>query len=106
FAMNPRLIYLFTTPMTEPLTVFCATGLFYYLLRWTEDESWKPFAMAALMAFAGTLTRYEGWAIAAAAVVMVPILARRQRIASGILFAGAAAVGPMLWMLYNMFYFD
>lgn len=106
FAMNPRLIYLFTTPMTEPLMVFCATGLFYYLLRWTEDESWKTFALAALMAFAGTLTRYEGWAIAATAVVMVPILARKQRIASAILFAGAAATGPMLWMLYNMFYFD
>ncbi len=106
FAMNPRLIYLFTTPMTEPLMVFCATGLFYYLLRWTEDGSWKTFAMAALMAFAGTLTRYEGWAIAATAVVMVPIVARKQRIASAILFAGAAAAGPMLWMLYNMAYFD
>jgi hypothetical protein len=106
FALNPRLIYLFTTPMTEPLMVFCASGLFYYLLRWTEDGTWKPFALAALMAFAGTLTRYEGWAIAATAAAMIPILARKQRIASTILFAGAAAFGPMLWMLYNMVYFD
>src|SRR5207248_243216 len=70
------------------------------------DGSWKPFAMASLMALAGTLTRYEGWALAATAVVMIPFLARRQRIASTILFAGAAVTGPMLWMLYNMFYFD
>jgi hypothetical protein len=106
FALNPRLIYLFTTPMTEPLMVLCAAGLFYYLLRWTEDESWKAFGLAGLMAFAGTLTRYEGWAVAGAAVVMVPILARRQRVASTILFAGAACLGPMLWMIYNMVYFD
>src|SRR5947207_2507974 len=106
FALNPRLIYLFATPMTEPLMVFCAVGLFYYLVPWSEDGSWKPFAMASLMVLAGTLTRYEGWALAATAVVMIPFLARRQRIASTILFAGAASTGPMLWMLYNMFYFD
>src|SRR5262245_25645335 len=106
FALNPRLIYLFTTPMTEPLMVFCAAGLFYYLLRWAEESRWKFFAMASLMVFAGTLTRYEGWALAATAVVMVPFLAKRQRVASTILFAGAAVTGPLLWMLYNMFYFD
>src|SRR5438046_753997 len=27
FALNPRTIYLFTTPMTEPLMIFCAAGL-------------------------------------------------------------------------------
>jgi len=106
FALNPRLIYLFATPMTEPLMVFCAAGLFYYLLRWSEEGGWNLFAMASLMVFAGTLTRYEGWALAAIAVVMIPFLARQQRVASTILFAGAAAVGPMLWMLYNMIYFD
>lgn len=106
FALNPRLIYLFTTPMTEPLMVFFAAGLFYYLLLWTEDGSWKSFAMAALMVFAGTLTRYEGWALAATAIVIIPFLARQQRIASTILFAGAAVTGPLLWMLYNLIYFD
>jgi len=106
FALNPRLIYLFSTPENEPLMVLCATGLLYYMVRWTEDESWKAFAMASLMAFAGTLTRYEGWAIAATMVVLVPFLARKQRIASTILFTGAAVAGPMLWMLFNMIYFD
>ena len=106
FALNPRLIYLFTTPENEPLMIVCAAGLFYYLLRWTQDENWKDLALAALFAFAGTLTRYEGWALAATATVLIPILARKQRAASTILFAGAAAAGPMLWMLFNMIYFD
>lgn len=106
FALNPRLIYFFTTPMTEPLMIFCAAGLVYYLMQWSEDENWRAFAMACLMVFAGTLTRYEGWAIAATSAVMIPILARKLRAASTVLFTGAACAGPMLWMLFNMVYFD
>ena len=67
FALNPHLIYLFTTPENEPLMILCATGLVYYLVRWIQDENWRDFALAALFAFAGTWTRYEGWAMAAAA---------------------------------------
>ena len=106
FALNPRLIYLFTTPMTEPLMILCASGLVFYLTLWVDTESWRPFAWACLMACAGTLTRYEGWAIAAVAIPVVFIVSRRQRVAATILFAGASSLGPMLWMIYNMVYFE
>src|SRR5947209_604815 len=94
FALNPHLIYLFTTPENEPLMILCATGLVYYLVRWIQDENWRDFALAALFMFAGTWTRYEGWALAAAATLLVPIVTRKRRVASSIIFAGAAAVGP------------
>src|SRR5262245_9530976 len=55
FSLNPRLIYLFTTPMTEPLMILCAAGLVFYLVRWVDSQSWRPFALACLMVFAGTL---------------------------------------------------
>jgi len=106
FALNPRLIYFFTTPMTEPLMIMCAAALVYYLMMWIQTESWKSFTLAAFMAFAGTLTRYEGWAIAAAAIPVVFVVAKRERLAATVLFAGAASLGPMLWMIYNMVYFD
>jgi hypothetical protein len=106
FAMNPRLIYLFTTPENEPLMIFCAAGLSYYLLRWAQDESWPDLALAAVFAFAGTWTRYEGWALAATACVVVSIITRTRRITSTLLFTGGAALGPMLWMLFNMIYFE
>ncbi len=106
FALNPHLIYLFTTPENEPLMILCASGLLYYLVLWTRDEDWRSFAMAALFVFAGTWTRYEGWALAAAVAVLIPFIARKHRLASTILFTGAASAGPMLWMLYNMVYFD
>jgi hypothetical protein len=106
FALNPRLIYFFTTPENECLMVFCAAGLTYYLVRWTQIQTWRDFGLAALFAFAGTWTRYEGWALAAVACVLVLVTARTRRIESTILFMGAASLGPMLWMLYNMVYFD
>ena len=106
FALNPRLIYLFTTPENEPLMIFCAAGLLYYLVRWTQHEDWRDLAWAALFVFAGTLTRYEGWALAAAACIAVSIVTRGRRIEATILFMGASVLGPMLWMLFNMFYFD
>jgi hypothetical protein len=106
FALNPHLIYLFTTPENEPLMILCAAGLLYYLVRFTQDESWRDLALAGLFAFGGTWTRYEGWALAAASLIVVSIVTRRKRIVSTILFAGAAVLGPMLWMLFNMIYFD
>jgi len=106
FALNPRLIYFFTTPENEPLMIFCAAGLAYYLLRWPQEEQWKNLGLAALFAFAGTWTRYEGWALAATACILVPIVTQRRRIVSTILFTGGAVLGPMLWMLFNMVYFD
>jgi hypothetical protein len=106
FALNPHLIYLFSTPENEPLMILCAGGLMYYLIRWIQDENWTDFAFAAVFAFAGTWTRYEGWAMAAAAAVLVPIVTRKRRVASSIIFAGAATTGPMLWMLFNLVYFD
>jgi len=106
FALNPHLIYLFTTPENEPLMIFTSAGLLYYLLQWSRDERWKNLALAGLFAFAGTWTRYEGWVLAAAACGLVFIVTRKQRLAATILFTGAAVVGPMLWMLFNMFYFD
>jgi hypothetical protein len=93
FALNPHLIYLFTTPENEPLMILCAVGLLYYLIRWAVDESWKDLALAAAFAFAGTWTRYEGWAMAAVAAALIPIVTRRRRIATTIIFAGAAAAG-------------
>src|SRR5689334_21428550 len=106
FALNPHMIYLFSTPENEPLMVVCAAGLLYYLVRWTQEQSWKDLALAGLFAFAGTWTRYEGWALAATACLIVPIVTRKNRLASTILFMGAACVGPLLWMIYNMVYFD
>src|SRR5262245_43946444 len=102
FALNPRLIYFFTTPENVLLMIFCSTGLLYDLVRWTQGERWNDLAMAALLVFGGTWTRYEGWALAATACIVVSIVTKTKRVAATILFMGSAVLGPMLWMLFNM----
>src|SRR5262245_50123476 len=92
FALNRRLLYFFTTPENETLMIFCAAGLLYYLVRWAQEQRWRDFAFAALFVVAGTLTRYEGWALAAAACVVIPVVTRTQKLASTILFMGAAVL--------------
>ena len=106
FAVNPRLIYFFTTPENETLTIFCASGLIYFLVRWSQHERWRDLALAGVFALAGTWTRYESWALAAVLCVVVSIVTRQRRIAATILFTGATVLGPMLWMLFNLVYFD
>src|SRR5262245_16512570 len=55
FALNPRILYLFTTPMTEPLMIFCASGLVYFLICWIQTERRQSLALAAVWAMCGTL---------------------------------------------------
>jgi hypothetical protein len=70
------------------------------------DERWLNLALAALFTFGCTWTRYEGWALAAMACIVVSIVTQTRRITATILFMGGAVLGPMLWMLFNMAYFD
>jgi len=88
--LNPNVLYLQSTPMTEPLLF--ATVLLSITLagRWVvlEPERWPTRAGTALAA--ACLTRYEGWPIAAAIVgLAVLVLIRRGMPLIGSLRAGA-----------------
>ncbi len=67
----PSLLYLASTPLTEPLALLWAVLVVYALFRYAQSGSWKALVGAALAAFAGTLTRYEGWNILPFAVLLV-----------------------------------
>ncbi len=64
--LNPSLLYLFTTPMTEPL-LFAATALVVlWLYDWVDsDQNVVPPRLGALL-LATAWIRYEAWAILAA----------------------------------------
>ena len=67
-ATNPNLLYLYATPMTEPLflavTFVALLWLFEWLQQGQDDVSWR--LGAAL--FAAAWSRYEAWPILAAAI--------------------------------------
>ena len=67
-ALNPNLLYLHTTPMTEPLLLASSMLVVLWLLEWVEDERDTVPPRLALALFAAAWTRYEAWAVICAAL--------------------------------------
>ncbi|HEU4934965.1 MAG TPA: hypothetical protein VFT39_00830 [Vicinamibacterales bacterium] len=87
--LNPNVLYLQSTPMTEPLLFATVMVSIALTVRWLEDISQSPTAAGTALA-AACLTRYEGWPIAAAIVALaVGVLIRRGAPIRTTLGAGA-----------------
>jgi len=74
--LNPNIVYVHATPMTEPLLIAITLVSVLWLYEWLSNAADAPSPMKIGWAlFAAAWTRYEAWpiiaaAIAAAAVVM------------------------------------
>src|SRR6266852_2267285 len=111
FALNPNLIYLQTTAMTEPvyLALFIwATVFFSDFVRsaGTYSNAQKNSLTKCGLCLAGAcLTRYDGWLLAVimAAIALVavwrPNFAHHRSAATKFILLAAAT--PVLWLAYN-----
>jgi len=107
--LSPSLLYLASTPLTEPLALMWLVLVAYALFRYSQSGSWKSLVGAAVAALMGTLTRYEGWNILPFAVLLVFFLYPypwRQRLLRAVFFAGVAITGPLLWLIHNAHRFN
>ncbi len=115
YALNPNLLYLATTAMTETL--------FLALLIWsvvatmegiTALRGGQPAKASARMMLAGLLvlgqvfTRYDGWVIGAAvwccftwSVWKCDREQRRRVLPAFVMFTAMCVAGPLLWFWYN-----
>ena len=74
---NTALLYLHATPMTEPLLIALAFVAVERLDAWLRDPAMSTVAPGiAVMLLC--LTRYEGWVMTAAAMVIVSLVAASQ----------------------------
>jgi len=65
FALNPNVVYLQSTPMTEPLLIALTTASVALLMQWVSGSvSSRLVGVAFALA---CLTRYEAWPVTAAA---------------------------------------
>ncbi len=108
FASNPNVLYLQAVPMTESLFLALALGATYGIVRWAGDpEQQRYLASAAVCTLLATLTRYEGWGLAAGGVVLVAYIAWRRLAGSHAMLAHAftfgliASYGIGLWFTWN-----
>jgi len=70
FALNPNLLYLQTTAMTEPLFVCEMVWVAVWLVEWRaslgadEKQSRRLLCLIAAVLIAAIFTRYDGWIMA------------------------------------------
>ena len=111
FALNPNLLYLQTTAMTEPLFVCEMIWVVLGLVEWSEalargEQQRLPrlHAWIALWLVAAIFTRYDGWIMALIAwTVMGMLLLRRGELGSRSFWAWSAVLlaAPAVWFAYN-----
>ena len=108
--LNPSLLYMQATAMTEAPLICTAVIAIYYAVRWVKYYTAIDLVKAAAAVMAATLIRYDGWPLAVGLGVIVLLVAwRRERsdgtIANGILFGVLAFSGCVGWILYNQILF-
>jgi len=110
FALNPNLLYLQTTAMTEPLFVCEMIWMAVLLVEWRASldadsvRSSRLQLWIALLLVAAVFTRYDGWVMAFIAWVAIGLaLLRRGRLRSWSFWLGSVLLiaAPLAWFVYN-----
>src|SRR3990167_174349 len=66
FVLNPNLLYLQSTQMTElPLIAFFVLSTYFFLSYLREQENILPLVASAFFGFCAALSRYDGWFLVA-----------------------------------------
>lgn len=76
FAMNPSLLYLQSTPMTEPLALALTVGAVAILIDWCHDGEPRSAHRAGCLFALACLTRYEAWPVTGSALAFAALQRR------------------------------
>jgi hypothetical protein len=91
FLLNPNMLYLSSTPMTEPIFAASVAALLFATLWFRDSQSIWALLLAAAASNAASLTRYEGWFLIPFAALYLLLVAKNKWLA--ILFT--AVNGPL-----------
>ena len=104
----PNMLYLASTPLTEPLALLWSVATVYALFRFRENGRRGALVAAGLSAFFGTLTRYDIWYLLPFAFVYLPFSRPgpwQIRLRQALLFGAMAGFGPLLWIAHNTYHY-
>ncbi len=106
FILNPNILYLQTTALSEIVCIATSVMACYYFLAWTQDDHPKYLVGVAAGTFLATLSRFDGWGLLLALLVLLVVLgwSKRQHLAqiegTLIVFVTLAGLGIGLWFLW------
>jgi hypothetical protein len=103
-ALNPNLLYLQATPMTEAVFLAGFAVLLYGLVVAEQEQNWMGIGIAAAGSLLASLTRYEGWFLIPFAALVVLVRSGRQRWPRTAVFVSLAMLGPVAWLAHNWWY--
>jgi hypothetical protein len=101
FALNPNLLYLASSPMTEPIFFACQLGMLAAIVWFAATGAVMAAAVAGLAGLLASLVRYDGWFLIALAAVVITACAPRNRIPGLVAFSLVAGLGPLYWLVHN-----
>ncbi len=108
YGLNPGLLYLATTAMTEPLFLAEMIWAVVLIVAFQRSLEAKFLLRAGVVLVAAIFTRYDGWIYAAAAWVFAtwPMFRhkwqRKEPVAGAwVFFTAMLLAAPALWMAYN-----
>lgn len=112
FATNINMLYLQSTPLTEPLFIMLFIASAYFFIKWIISNSSADLTLLSLIGFFLVLTRYDGWfviAIESLVICFYEFFVRKSSwkeiIGKFILFVLPALYGIGLWLLWNLLIF-
>lgn len=111
FALNPNVLYLQATPLSEPLCWATFTMACYYMLAWVQEDKSKYLVWATGCTFLATLARYDGWVLICvfpAVIFLVGLLkhhSRRKIEGNLIMFCILGSLGIILWLAWGQIIF-
>ena len=114
FALNPNMLYLQTTAMTEPLFLCEMIWIVVWLVEWrssieTDQRKTERLLLCiATVLVAAVFTRYDGWILALLAWTGIGVvMLRRGRLRSRAFWLASVVIlaAPAVWFAYNAVYF-
>ncbi|HEU4387207.1 MAG TPA: glycosyltransferase family 39 protein [Blastocatellia bacterium] len=104
FALNPSVLYMQSTPMTELPFMATLSLAVLSLQRWIDRQTLKRLVLAGLSFSLAMLARYEAWPVAVAATLFVALASNNgvgTRLRNSSLFTLVAGCGPVYWLWHN-----
>jgi hypothetical protein len=109
YGLNPGLLYMATTAMTEPLFLAEMIWAVLLIVEFQRSPKDKLLLAAGLVLVCAIFTRYDGWVYAAVAWLFAtwPVIIRYRRrwrdpvVGAWVLFTVMLVAAPSLWLAYN-----